>query len=31
MIDAIERLNNTREFDKINDKTVWIARQLITH
>ncbi len=31
MIDAIERLNNTRKFDRINDKTVWIARQLIAH
>ncbi len=31
MIDAIERLNNTKEFDKINDKTVWIAKQLIAH
>ncbi len=31
MIDAIERLNNIKEFDKINDKTVWIVRQLIAH
>ncbi len=31
MIDAIERLNNIKEFDKINDKTVWIVRQLIAY
>ncbi len=31
MIDAIKRLNNTRKFDRINDKIVWIAKQLIAH
>ncbi len=31
MIDAIERLNNIKEFDRINDKTVWITKQLIAH
>ncbi len=31
MIDAIERLNNIKEFDRINDETVWIAKQLIAH
>jgi len=31
MIDAIKRLNNIKEFDRINDKTVWIVRQFITH
>ncbi len=31
MINAIKRLNNTRKFDKINDKTVWIVKQIIAH
>ncbi len=31
MIDAIEKQNNIKELNRINDKTVWIARLLITH